>query len=752
MEKIFSRSIYEKIKLLRDYSVIIVDGNAGMGKTTLFQNEMKKRTDAVIYWYTATHGVQDYSLFWFLDKLVNIDPVNGQKLSEYRKMTQFNVSDIAEICKTISCEKETYIVFDDFQNILMNWDLGIFQAIANRKTDGLHVIILTRYLGRLRNVINNEKKFLRIESWDFLFQEEDVIYFAKLHNKLIDVLTAQKIIAVTHGWPVAVKLFFDENEFEDKALSFDTFDFNQSKKIFPFLQTPAMGKGKTNEQIYKEAGQWYMQHNHIKDAIECFFQIRDYGGILSCELSGLMMTQFEDNSYLDIIMDIYQYCEDEQLLEYPISALRVCYHLFGYAKFDEYERLIGRLHELITYSNDQQLLGEWWLVKAFSYFPNLEKMKECYEKAEGLMNKVSQIFTKKEPFMYGSTSMWYLFHREQGKMLETATKFEETMEVYNRLTDGHGSGAACLYFGEVYCVRGEYDESEIYAYKASFLAEKTENISIIYGVSHLLGVNSIYQSNMQGFEDAIRFLDETSKKVSYYSSKAINQYMIESVRAHLLALVMETQKSVLWSSGDADQMNNLIFVNYMVKTTCVTDMMLKGEYRKAIASIESFLLQDERLISLPTKNIMNIGLALCYLIIGKVSIAAQHLDTSLSLIALDKNYTFIAAFRKQLGVLFLLPSISSKHEKTIREIRKFNIAYKKVEKQPIFDLLEMEGDVVIELTGREYEVARLAAKGMRNKEIGAVLCISDETVKDYMKSIFKKLGVDRRSSLSEIIK
>jgi two-component system NarL family response regulator len=50
------------------------------------------------------------------------------------------------------------------------------------------------------------------------------------------------------------------------------------------------------------------------------------------------------------------------------------------------------------------------------------------------------------------------------------------------------------------------------------------------------------------------------------------------------------------------------------------------------------------------------------------------------------------------------------------------------------------------LTHRETEVLKLLAQGMRNKEIGANLGITEETAHGYLKSIFSKLKVQDRTA------
>ncbi len=51
------------------------------------------------------------------------------------------------------------------------------------------------------------------------------------------------------------------------------------------------------------------------------------------------------------------------------------------------------------------------------------------------------------------------------------------------------------------------------------------------------------------------------------------------------------------------------------------------------------------------------------------------------------------------------------------------------------------------LSEREIEVARVAANGLSNEEIGTVLGIDPQTVKVHLRSVFKKMGIARRNML-----
>lgn len=55
-----------------------------------------------------------------------------------------------------------------------------------------------------------------------------------------------------------------------------------------------------------------------------------------------------------------------------------------------------------------------------------------------------------------------------------------------------------------------------------------------------------------------------------------------------------------------------------------------------------------------------------------------------------------------------------------------------------------ESPLVTELTAREREVLQLLAQGMTNKRIAVALCITLQTVKNHVSSIYGKLGVCSR--------
>lgn len=62
------------------------------------------------------------------------------------------------------------------------------------------------------------------------------------------------------------------------------------------------------------------------------------------------------------------------------------------------------------------------------------------------------------------------------------------------------------------------------------------------------------------------------------------------------------------------------------------------------------------------------------------------------------------------------------------------------------------GEPLTSLTPREKAIARLTAKGLRNREVATELGLTEGTVKVWLHRIYEKLGVNNRTELSLLVR
>ncbi|MCR5799862.1 MAG: LuxR C-terminal-related transcriptional regulator [Lachnospiraceae bacterium] len=768
-----------------------------------------------IYWHTAVESLGDSSYEWFVERMEDIDVWTGRALRDLGYLNRSNADEAARLIREIKVNEPLTLVFDNFQYVVDNWQPQILDGIAKRADIKLRVIFVSQSFGRLRRLLTDlDKNINYIKPDDFLLSEKDIADFGRQCGKELTRSRIRNIHQKTGGWSAAVSAYLsedaDDNTRDEADLlcrSFwnhlETEQQNVLMRLTPFEKITkklvenydiepldnweelvdllrrvplirvreeenecyiheifgrflesrlATQDEKYRDFVHSEAGRFFRDFGYTNAAINNFYKAKDWEGILSCNLTCLIMERFGDVSYKELAVKLLENCPEEIQRKYPVSVLKLCYALYAGCEFEEFEKHMKNVKIWLDEMGDEQLIGEWWLISAFIDFPGLKGMKARYEEAGKHMTEPSGIMVKEEPFMFGCTSMWYLFYSEPGKMMETADEFEETMKIYNSLTGNHGAGAAEIYRGEALSVQGRFEESDIMSYRAAMLAEQYNNVSAAYGAALLKGINAIYSEDLSGLGKAVDYLENKAQSFAYMKGKMLNTYMVDTVRGYLLGLMMQTSDSAVWAQGESDALADLTFTNFMVKTCRITDLMIKGEYKQAIASVEASLMLDRRLISVATRNFMYCGLALCYLAIGRPVQAAANLERSLELAGRDRNYTFIACFRKYFQILFIMPNISREYSEVIKQIKEVPVKYSRADETHMFDMLEAAAETTDTLTERERKVAELAAKGMRNNEIAQKLNVSENTVKHHLKSIFSKMNIDRRSKLVEMLK
>ena len=175
-------------------------------------------------------------------------------------------------------------------------------------------------------------------------------------------------------------------------------------------------------------------------------------------------------------------------------------------------------------------------------------------------------------------------------------------------------------------------------------------------------------------------------------------------------------------------------------------LLIKGQYLKLIGSTENFIRIDSVFPNLMGQIHTYIYFAGANIKISRKNEALVALKLALDVAMPDKVYMpFVENCDYVLPLLEELYRRGSYYEDITRILelyKPYKIALEHIVKE------YFTGNKPA-LTEREMEIAQLGAEGFTNKEIGARLFISPNTVKTQLKSVFEKLDINSRALLKQ---
>lgn len=174
---------------------------------------------------------------------------------------------------------------------------------------------------------------------------------------------------------------------------------------------------------------------------------------------------------------------------------------------------------------------------------------------------------------------------------------------------------------------------------------------------------------------------------------------------------------------------------------------LDGRYGVSIGTAETALAIESELYPIPSIY-LNLVAAMGYINIKQPEQARLHLLEAWEIARPDD---MIEAFGEHHGLLgglleaAIKPDYPNDFKRMIEITYSFSAGWRKIHNPATGHY------VADDLTTTEFTIAMLAARGWTNKEIGAHLHISTNTVGTQVTAIMQKLGISRRTDLSEFM-
>jgi LuxR family transcriptional regulator, maltose regulon positive regulatory protein len=245
---IIRNELFSKLDNIGEYSVILVKGCAGSGKTTLITSFAKEKAILNIKWISLDESCNNAFMFWnyFIEAIYEfLGAAKQDFISLYD--SNFQKSNLENLLTLLINEldnlEDIFIVLDDFYYVTDSFLLHTLDFFLKNVSNNVHLILLTRqepplYLGSL----NMEGRLLVISENDLKLPPESGIRFLKDTLKLnFKPETLDFINSVSEGWIGGLQLVAaatgckSENEIMNLDLENRLVGEYLTKEIYDFL-------------------------------------------------------------------------------------------------------------------------------------------------------------------------------------------------------------------------------------------------------------------------------------------------------------------------------------------------------------------------------------------------------------------------------------------------------------------------------------------------------------------------------------
>lgn len=496
------------------------------------------------------------------------------------------------------------------------------------------------------------------------------------------------------------------------------------------------------KELYKRAGEWYIQNGDIISGLKYLLKAKEYDLILAeFEKSSINIVIDNNSRY---ILELFEHIPVEIKYRHPIGFLS--YTGFYVTNVDKNtgECLLSDIER--HYRNDdgispamkRRISGEIALIRAYIGFNDAFLMRERLKKAHEILDGHSLVANKDKIITFGSPHSLYLYYCEKGQFLQTMKCVEEMFFYYTEMAGGCGKGFDDLLKGE-YCLEtGDVDRSELNAYKAIYKARTLEQVSVIICAQLTLARISAAKGK---FDEALKIMDDLSEEVDACNSPILSSAFDLCV-GYIGGITGKDQVFAKWlRSGDMEQSEVLyqgMGFNYIIYGKY---LLLKKDH------IKLEVLCEEMRQAFPLFNNL-LGYLHAYILeaICKYKLYGMESAKSAIVSALDigKADSIVLPFAEYgiyiLDILKALQKDAAQDEyldKLIDDASRYSANLK------AFAGTE---PVAVMLTNREKEILERVAEGKTNQEIASELFIAEITVRKIITAIYRKLDVTGRAS------
>lgn len=809
----YSPRLLKKLAGILSAPVTVLEAPSGYGKTTAVRDYLKNKLSkgVPVHWWNAEEDAPTVSWAALCQEIAHIDPMAGKELLTLGFPKPMSAWEIGKVFGSVCCDTQAVLVMDDFQFLQKELSRNVMSALLSYAGEKLHLVIITQTVRPFPFSYFDQKDIHYIQAEDLRLSSEDVRHYFRLCGISVSKGEAGKIYEYTEGWIAAVyltvlqmqreegvapglsliqlmesivwknmsdqgkELFFHISLFPSVSIEQIGFLLQTDplpEEVFTLLEeTPFVryeaekrqyvphavlremllrrlkaADAQTRNSCYGRAGAWFARAGEILYALECFFKIGDYEAIFSLPLTEMTLARIGGMPFTELAARLIADCPEAIKRKYPLSLLRIAYAFIGADKREQavalLEEIKGYIGEMEGENVQKELTGEWMLISAFLHFPDIQKMELAIQEAAEQIGGRCRTLTAEEPFVFGLPLMIF-FHKTSGKLDEEIQALSNVIQALSLLT-GVKSGADVLFQAEAALYRGKLAQAEQLSYQAAFMAEGSRQWAVRMGTANLLAQLAVKRGSNS---DLSQYIKELEKNVDRDAVCPFVAQMLQTDYYMWLGLTELIPQSV--REGRSKFMDVPSWVRIYLGYFHIGILLQEADYSRLLGAAQAAIMECREGGYLMVEIYMCLIAAMGYYQTGQQEEAYFYVREALDKSRPDGISLPFMEFKSVLGGL-VEKAFSERNEKMPAEIAENGQIIG--DNWKLLIRLSSESNVLpYGLTEREMEVATLAAKGLSNKEIAAAMYITEATVKFHLRTVFSKLGIDRRSKLAGIL-
>ena len=527
-----------------------------------------------------------------------------------------------------------------------------------------------------------------------------------------------------------LSMLTEQNAFVTRLPDGATYRFHHMMKECAERSFLAM-ESETQKLYWERFGLWYEEHRQYLHSIAAYRKSENYDALLRVirNDAGILLASLKPSEVLEILDG----CPAKTLKSHPFAILVLMRRMFTWRQIPKMLELKALLltaieeHPELPKEERGNLLGECDLILSFLCYNDISAMSRLHRSASTQMSRPAISIQSSGGWTFGSPSVLMMFYRAPGELESELAEMDECMPHYYKVTNHHGQGAETVMRAEALFCQGRFTDAHIELERAYAQVKDNRQINMAFCCDFL----SWRLSRYTDVEQLYTFEERYAALLRYHDASWINLWCATSAYYH--ALCGETDKiPEIFSQHRLSDINMLAPGKPMMEMVENQVYLAQGAYARVVGYSAELLPVCEAMHYALVALHIRIQTAAAYEMLGKPEEAHAWLSRALSDAAPDG---FVMPFVENYGRLqpILEREIRSDLVAKIIELGEAAKARKAASTRP---------GAFVALTEREYEIVKLMAQRLSNREIAERLFLSEGSVKQYVNQIYSKLHIE----------